>query len=250
MFKAVTDDTRLLKDSIETISQLIDDGIFKLTKNGIELLAADRAIVSVVDFKLKSTAFDEYVCDEKKEIGINLLSFLTFLKRSSSLDKMTLELNERENKLEIYLEGESNRKFAIPLIEVSKREMPEIEKLEFTASAEIKSTVLEQGINDADLVADSVIFDISEKGIKMFAKGNGSKTELVLEGGNEALLKLNAKERVDSRYSLEYLKKIIKGARLSDKTQISIGKDFPMKLQFIGENASLSMILAPRVSED
>jgi proliferating cell nuclear antigen len=214
------------------------------------LLAADRAIVSVIDFKLKPSAFEEYVCDENKEIGVNLLTLLTFLKRAASTDKMTLELKEKESKLEIKLEGESNRKFAIPLIEVSKREMPEIDKLEFMASAEIKSSILEQGISDADLIADSVIFDFSENQVKMFAKGNGSKTELILEKGNEALLDLNVKEHVDSRYSLEYLKKMAKGSKISDKAKISIGKDFPMKLEFIGDDASLSMILAPRVSED
>lgn len=250
MFKAVTDSPKLLRDSIDTVSQIIDDGLLKLTEDGIEMLAADRAIVSVIDFKLKSTAFNEYVCEEEKEIGINLLTLLTFLKRTSPSDKLTLELNEKENRLEMILEGESNRKFAIPLIEVSRREMPEIEKLEFTASAELRSNILEQGINDADLIADSVIFDMSEDELKMLAKGNGSKTELVLEKGNDALLDLKAKEKVNSRYSLEYLKKMVKGSRLSDKAQISIGKDFPMKLQFLGQEATLSMILAPRVSEE
>ena len=250
MFKVVTEDPTLLRNSIDIISQIIDDVIIKATKEGIELLASDRAIVSVVDFKLKPSAFEEYVCDEDKEIGINLMTFLTFLKRASSSDKLTLELKEKESKLEMTLEGDSSRKFAIPLIEVSKREMPEIDKLEFTANFEIRSNVLEQGITDADLIADSIIFDVSENQLKMFAKGNGSKTELVLEKGNDALLSLNVKESVDSRYSLEYLKKMIKGSKISDKAQISIGKDFPMKLEFLGENASLSMILAPRVSED
>jgi len=250
MFKAKTDNPKLLRDSIDTISQLIDDVIIKITKDGIEILAADRAIVSVVNYKLKSSAFQEFVCEEEREIGINLISLLTFLKRVSPSDKMTLQLKDDDNKLEIILEGNSKRKFAVPLIEVSKREIPDINKLEFSASAEIVSRVLEQGIIDADLVADSVIFNVSEEGLKMLAKGNGSKTELFLEKGNDALLSINAKENVDSRYSLEYLKKMIKGSRISDKVIISIGKDFPMKIEFLGQEASLQMILAPRVSDD
>ena len=59
-----------------------------------------------------------------------------------------------------------------------------------------------------------------------------------MEKGNDALLSLNVKESVDSRYSLEYLKKMIKGSKISDKAQLSIGKDFPMKLEFLGESQS------------
>lgn len=250
MFKAVTKDSRLLRDSVDTISQLIDDGLFKLKKDGIELMASDRAMVSFVDFKLKASYFDEYECDKDRTIGVNLLNFLTVLKRVNSNDKLTLDLNEKENKLEVALEGDSKRRFAIPLIEISREDMPQIDQLKFGASAEVRADIFEQGINDADIVADSVVIELTPDNLKMSAEGNSSRTELNLEKGNEALSDLNASEKVNSRYSLEYLKKMIKGSRLAEKAKIMLGKDFPLKLEFKGENASLAMILAPRVAEE
>ena len=250
MFKAVTADTKLLRNSIDTISQLIDDGLFKLSKEGMELSAADRATVSFVDFKLNSSAFDDYKCDANISIGLNLLNFLTVLKRANANDKLTLNLDEKENKLEIILEGDSKRKFAIPLIEIRREEMPQVDKLEFTADAKVRADIIEQGINDADIVADSIIIELSEDNLRMFASGNSSKSELNLEKGNEALLDLRAGTRVQSRYSLEYLKKMIKGSRISDSMKIMLGKDFPLKMLFESKDACLSMILAPRVSED
>lgn len=250
MFKAVTKDSKLLRDSIDTISQLIDDGLFKLKKDGIELMASDRAMVSFVDFKLKASSFDEYECDKDRAIGLNLLNLLTVLKRTNSNDKLTLSLDEKENKLEVMLEGDSKRKFAIPLIEISREDMPQIDKLEFSAVAELRADIFEQGINDADIVADSVVIEITPENLRMFAEGNSSKTELNLEKGNEALFELDTKEKVNSRYSLEYLKKMIKGSRLSEKAKIMLGKDFPLKIEFKGENANLNMILAPRVAEE
>ena len=250
MFKAVTKDSRLLRDSIDTISQLIDDGLFKLKKDGIELVASDRAMVSFVDFKLKASSFDEYECDKDTSIGINLLNLLTVLKRTNSNDKLTLNLNEKENKLDIILEGDSRRRFSIPLIETSKEELPQIDKLEFSAVAELRADIFEQGINDADIVADSVVIEITPENLRMFAEGNSSIAELNLEKGNEALFDLNTKEKVNSRYSLEYLKKMIKGSRIAEKTKIMLGKDFPLKIEFKGENANLSMILAPRIAEE
>lgn len=249
MFSAVTSEPKLLKDSIDTISQLIDEGVFKLKKDGIELVATDRAMVAVVDFKLSSGAFDEYTCDEEKEIGLNLLNFLTILKRSGSDDKMKLVLKD-DNKLEITMKGSSTRKFAVPLLNINKEEIPPVDQLDFAASAEVKSSIIEQGIADADIMADSVIFELGEEQLKMFAEGDSSKSELLLEKGNESLVSLNAKQIVKSRYPLDYLKKIIKASKIAETTRINLGTDYPMKIEFKGDNISFVCILAPRVSED
>jgi len=249
MFSAVTSEPKLLRDSIDTISQLIDEGVFKLRKDGIELIATDRAMVAVVDFKLGSAAFDEYTCDEDKEIGLNLLNFLTILKRAGSDDTLKIQLKE-ESKLEIVLKGSSTRRFSIPLLDINKEEIPPVDQLDFSASAEIKSGIVEEGIADADIIADSVMFELDDAKLRMFAEGDASKTELLLEKGNESLISLNARQMVKARYPLDYLKKIIKASRISDTTRINLGSDYPMKIEFKGDNISFVCILAPRVSED
>lgn len=252
MFKAITKDTKLLRDSIDTLSQLIDDGLFKLKKSGIEMIAADRTMVSFVDFKLKSSAFENYECDKETSIGINLLNLLTVLKRANPDDKLTLSLDEAQNKVEVVLEGNSVRKFALPLLQISKGEIPDTDQLlkKFTADAEISSSILEQGINDADIIADSVIIELSPDKLRMYAEGNSSKSELKIFKGTDVLTSLNAKEIVSARYSLDYLKKIIKGSRISDKAKIMLGKDFPLRMVFEGDHAFLAVILAPRVAEE
>jgi proliferating cell nuclear antigen len=250
MFKAVAKDSRLLRDCIDTISQLIDDGIFKLRNDGIELIASDRAMVSVVDFKLKSSAFDEYECEPSKEIGLNLLNLLTVLKRANPEDKLSLSLNEKENKLQITMHGNSVRHFSIPLIEISKEEIPPIDKLDFQSSAEIRSDVFEEGIIDANIVADSVVIELDENKLSMHSEGNSSKAELSIEKGTAGLFDVSAKTKSKSRYSLEYLKKMIRGANIADKIKLHSGNDYPLKLEFKNDQASLSIILAPRVSED
>ncbi len=249
MFKAVCSNAKVLRDSIDTISQLIDEGVFKLKKDGIELIATDRAMVAVVDFKLDASAFDEYQCETDKEMGLNLLNFLTILKRAGTDDRLKLELKE-DNKLEITLAGTSVRKFSVPLLDISKDEIPPVDQLEFAAAMEIKVAILEQGIADADIIADSVVFELSEGTMKMFAEGDSSKAELVLEAGSDSLVSLTAKQQVRSRYPLDYLKKVIKASRIADTAKIQLGADYPMRIEFKGNGVSLRCILAPRVSED
>jgi len=92
MFEATINSGKILRDSIDIISQIIDEVTIKLTPDGLEILSADRAMVTVVDFKLSSKAFDEYNCDTEMTIGMNLINLLTLLKRSGD-DKVSLKLN-------------------------------------------------------------------------------------------------------------------------------------------------------------
>ena len=60
MFKAVLADPKLLKSSIDAISNMIDEAGVSVDEKGIRLRAMDPAHVALVDFELKKEAFDEF----------------------------------------------------------------------------------------------------------------------------------------------------------------------------------------------
>ena len=249
MFKATLADVGLLTDSISTIAELIDEGLFKLGKDGIGLLAADRALVAVVDFKIMSSAFEKYEVDEEKSIGLNVTNLLSILRRASAEDKATFTL--ADSKLEIVLQNASRRRFVLPLLDLSQEEVPPIDQLEFAVSAELKPAVLQSGIADAEIVADSVLFEASPSRFGMHAEGDISSAQLELERGNQSLIALTAETEVKSRYPLDYLKKIVKAAKIAESVKLNWGQDYPMKLEFKSKDkVSLNTVLAPRVSEE
>lgn len=249
MFKATIKNVSLLTDSISTIAELIDEGIFKISKDGISLIAADRALVAVVDFKILSTAFEKYDLDSDKSVGINIGNLLSVLKRAGAGDKATLNL--QDSKLEIVMENSSRRRFVIPLLDLSQEEVPPIDQLEFLSKVDLKPDILQSGIEDAEVVADSVLFEASKDRFGMKAEGDISSTQLELEKGNQALLGIKSDGEIKARYPLDYLKKMIKATKISDSVSIEWGQDYPMKLSFKAtDKVSLSFILAPRVSEN
>ncbi len=247
MFSAEIADAKVLRDSIDTISQIIDEGSFKIKKEGIELLATDRAMVAVVDFRLASAAFQKYECDAETRISLNLSNFLTVLKRTSG--SLEMKVSEDGSKLELTVAGDSVRNFSIPLMAASSEDIPPVSQLEFPASAEVKAAVMEEGIADADIIADSVVIEMGESGFKMRAEGDSSKTDLKVDKGSGTLISLDAKDTVKSRYPLDYLKKFIKAAKIADTAKIQFGNDYPMKLELKGNDVYLAMVLAPRVEE-
>jgi proliferating cell nuclear antigen len=250
MFSATLTDIRLLKDSIDTIAGLIDEGVLRFKPEGIELTAADRAMVAVVDFKLGSNAFESYSCDKPATAGLNLLNFLTILKRAGPMDRLTLKLGDGEGRLEMTLVGESTRRFAVPLLELNADEVPNVAGFEFTANAEVSTDVFSAGVEDAGVIADSVIIELDPLSLKMWAEGDSSRTELKLEKGSVALSTVNAQQAVKARYPLDYLKKMLKAGKLSDKASLKLSNDYPLRLDFSSDKVKLGFVLAPRVSEE
>ncbi|MBR9682877.1 MAG: proliferating cell nuclear antigen (pcna) [Candidatus Aenigmarchaeota archaeon] len=250
MFSASTTNTKILKDSIDTVSQIIDEGIFKIKQNSIELMASDRAMVAVIDLKLKSSLFEEYQFDKEMSIGLNLINFLTILKRAGTGDQLTIKIDDDTNKLDIVLKGKTTRKFAVPVLDISEDEIPPINQLEFHATAEVMTDIIDQGIADADVIADSVVIELSPEKLKMISEGNSSKIELDATKGDDTVPDISATEIVKSRYPIDYLKKVMKASRLSKLVKMKMGTDYPMKIEFRGDNVYLGCVLAPRVSED
>lgn len=249
MFEAKLDDVSLLRDSIATISELIDETELRIKKEGIELVASDRAVVAVVDFLLSRNAFSEYSHDEDAKVGINLLNFLQILRRAQPEDVMRLKLDE--NKLHVTLEGDSTRRFTLPLISVSKEETPDLAKLEagFLSSFVINSEVLNSGIDDAELVTDSIVFTVRKDAFSMKAESDASSAQLELMPGSELKI-VTADQPVRARYSLDYLKKILKARKLSENAKVAMATDYPMKIQFeVPNKMKLAFVLAPRVEE-
>jgi len=249
MFKITLSNVDLLRNSIPIISEIIDEGVFKVDSNGLSLLSPDRSMIAVVNFQLLASAFDDFKVTGEDMLGLNLANLVAVVKRIKTGDKVTLKKDEGMNALEVILEGKGKRRFEIPLLDITG-EKPPLDQLDFKGKVELDSSVLEEGISDADIADDSVVFETNPDLFKMWAKGDVSSAQLELKKGEEGLRKLESSESLRARYPLEYLKKMIKAAKLSEQVALEFGTDYPMRLNFKSiDKVNLSFVLAPRVEE-
>jgi len=247
MFKIVLSDVDLLKNSIPIISEIIDEGLFRVDQNGISMLSPDRAMVAVIDFKILSTAFDEFKVQGEDFLGLNMASLSAVIKRAKSGDKMLLEREEGGNSLKITIKGNGVRVFEVPLLD-TKTEKPPVDKLAFTSKIELESRIVEEGVSDADIIGDSIIFEADPTKFRMSAKGDVSSAKLEVTKQDKGLLDMKVTANVKSQYPLEYLKKMIKASKISEQMVVEFGSDYPLRLGFKSiDKMQLSFILAPRV---
>lgn len=237
---------KYLKESISIISDLVNETRIKVTKDGLELVAMDPANVAMVIFKLLSSAFTEYTVDKEAEIAVNLNSLKQVLRRANPNDMLTLELED--NKLKIQLKSESTRTFNLPIIDIEEKEQ-KVPDLNFPVSIETNAVALSEAIEDADIVAEAVSFIAEPKRFMLQAEGDLSNAQIELKPGEDT--KINTKEKIKAKYSIEYLKKMMQGSKLADKVTIRFNKDYPLKLDYNAvDRVLLSFILAPRVENE
>jgi proliferating cell nuclear antigen len=245
--KLVLAESKHLKDSVSIISELVNEARFTVRKDGLELLAMDPANVAMVHYKLLASSFSEYDAGGTPSFAINLQNLKQILRRAGAND--TLVLETQENKLKVVIRGSSTRTFHLPLLDLEEREQ-QVPKLTFTASVTTDALQLQMAIDDADIVAESLAFVAEENSLQINAEGDLSRAliEMVADATTKIVLKDG---KVRARYSIEYLKKMIQAAKLTEKVTIEFSKDYPLKLSFkVLDKLALEFILAPRIENE
>lgn len=231
----------LLTKAIEIISELVTEVRIKINEFGLSIVAIDPANVAMVGFKLPKSAFSQFEAGTDV-LGVNLDNLKKILKRAGA--KSSLILEKKENLLSIRISDRINRNFNLALIEIESedKEMP---NLELSSRVEINSLDFVDSIEDCAVVDDACSFIVKEGKFIIEAKSlNSAKSEF---SGDE--VKILA-EDCKSRYSLEYLSKFLKGAKLADKTILNFAQDHPLRIDIKPEHMELKFILAPRVETE
>jgi proliferating cell nuclear antigen len=241
---------RTLVDSVNVMGEIVNEVRFKVDKEKIDLVAMDPANVAMLDFKLFSSAFTEYSVDKELELCISLDSLKAVLKRVKPSDMLTLELDEEKNKLKVQMKSDNVRTFNLALIDVEEKEQ-RVPDLNFAASIETTSMIFDEAIQDVDVIADAVILKVVGDSLVIEGESNMSNVNAEIAKDDETKISLNSKEEIKAKYSIEYLKKIIKGGKLAGKVKLQFGNDYPLRIDyFVQDKLNLGVILAPRVAQD
>lgn len=235
------DNPHILAKGVEIISELVTEVKIRFDDFGMSITAIDPANVAMVNFKIPKSSFSQY--DSNSEVlGINLDNLKQVLKRCGV--KSSLVLEKKENLLNIQIYDRIKRNFTLSLIEL-ETEDKELPNLEYAAKVEINSIDFIASIEDCAIVADSCSFIV--EGGNFIIEGKGLNSAMSEFSGDEAQIEA---ETCKAKYSLEYLQKFLKGAKLCEKSVLRFANDHPLRIDFKTSEMVLIFILAPRVETD
>ncbi len=245
--KLTLSNPKYFKDGVTIISDIVTEATFRIEENSLDVVAMDPANVAMVSFSLLASSFTTYEKTDASSFTINLNNLKQVLRRIKSSDTLTLELDE--NTLQITLQSASKRVFHLPLIEAedSSQKVP---SLSFAVTVNTSSSVFNDAVDDVDVVGESVSFSASENLFTVSSKGDLSKATVDIPTDTVTSVTCSD-ESAQAKYSIEYLKKMMQGSKLSDKVIIKFSKDYPLRLEYtVQDHVDMSFILAPRVDND
>ncbi len=254
LFEAKLADAGILKNALEAVCELVKDEVsFQLSSDGISMNAMDPANVSMVVFRLLRPAFDEYKVEGSGQaLGVDLEKFYQVLKQSNPGDSVILSSDGKKMKVVFSGAASGRRTFHLSLVEM-QGEGKKVPSLTFDASIVLPASVLSQGVSDAAVFGDSIVFSTDGESFTMSASGDskGDAMESRLAKGDESLKDMSVGAPARARYAIDYLKKMIKGSKLADTVRLQFKSDFPMQLDYTKlDTLQLQYILAPRIENE
>lgn len=233
---------KLFSDIISIISELVTEVKIKVNSDGLALTAVDPANVAMVHFKMPSDLFSEYQLDKPEVLGLNLDNLKAVLRRCKPGSSLTLE--KHENTLKLGIHDRIKRDFALALIDLDSEEK-EMPNWEFNSVVKLNADSLVEVLEDCSIVSDACTFIAEPSKFRVEAYGlHSAKAEF---SSDEA--EIHSANSM-ARFSLEYMNKFSKGAKISNRAQLSFSDNHPLRLDFMTGNVTLSFVLAPRIEQD
>ncbi|MFX0020636.1 MAG: proliferating cell nuclear antigen (pcna) [Promethearchaeota archaeon] len=259
-FSLKLEDSRILRGIIETLASFIEESEFKVSPKEFEITAFDDSMVSLLKFSMKKEDFDDYNCSKEFKISLNLDDLDKILKRSATDDTIEVEFQESEQKIKIKMKKRDSKRvrtFSLSLLDTDKQEVSidNLQKIEYFVNwvmspPDFTPDLLVEAIKDAEIYSDILNVKADEKnGLVFNSTGQIGEMEYNIELDDLPEKKIEETEM--GAYSITFLKKILKLASITEKLEIFLKTDYPLKMIFTLINGGiLNYFLAPRVEKD
>lgn len=237
-------------DLMKAVQAVVDEGTFKITDEGIRLIAMDPAHISLVDFELTNSAAEEYECSGELQMTLSISEMMKFLKRVKKGESLTIIYDDQVRKLSMILVDATSsreRTFTLNTLETVEARST-TPRLSFDAKARLNVDAVEDAIKDSDVVSDYVKITIKPDEVTFLAKGELGTVQTKLSKMGSAVYEIEADKEVWANFSIAYLEKIVKvGGALSEELVMSLSTNKPIKLSFPIPSGKLEYLIAPRI---
>ncbi len=236
------DNAKYWKECIDTIVNLVDEGVFNVTKEGVTLKAMDPSSISMISFSMPSKAFSKFDVDKNAGLGLNIDNISKIMSRAR--DGESLVMKDHENKLTMEFSGQSKRRFRTQLIDVRKSAEKE-PNVEFDAEIEINGETFKDLVKDAGLISQYISLKAAKDQFSIDCRGDSGELNEVHVNDGSAIKKMSVQKGAESTFNLEFLENMVKSCPAGNYISISLKSNEPIKLSYKVGEAQITYYLAP-----
>lgn len=246
--KLVVNEAPALKSAMDAIVNLVDEGQFEITPEGLSLRAMDPSQISMVSFHMPKMSFVEYHVEDTMKIGLDMAQLSNVLSRGNRGEKA--ELSVEEGRLVVrFIMDKKKRTFKIPLLEIGEGVQRE-PKIEFKSFVKVNADALKEALKDAKLVSSHVRFVLGSDSFTVEVKGDSGDMKAEFEKGSPQIGEIHVSGDSKATFPLQYLEDIVKASSGSSMVTLNLETDRPLRVEYEIEGAKVAYYLAPRIETE
>lgn len=233
--------TKEFKSCLSAIQLIIEDATFEVTSEGLKCKGIEPSNICFMSVDLPKGKFVKYECDEDAKFTVRTNEFLEIVKRAKNDEEITLEMNDKVNALQIYINGKKH--YVLPLL-VMEKETPN-PNFKLQSKTTLKFSDFADYVKDIKVLAENFIVETDGLKLKLSGKGSDGNVDIDVDGT------VDQKEEGTLRgeYMLEFLFNTMKTIAGGFETVIlEHGNNLPLKLTFdSADTGTLVYVQAPKV---
>lgn len=231
----------------------MDEVPVRITPDGIEILAADPAMVAMIDLTFPSSMFDPYTVEGEDNITfmINADDLKTVVSDARKVDTLTLSVTQQHGTYTLHSAVERDDETLLDGVETldyDPSERPSTSELEYSGEVTVALDPLLDAIVSMN---ESFQLGVDADRLVLWSETDARGTVDEFRAGGDHVQEITVKDGpVASLYSRDYLETLQKLQHSIDTVEVRTGTDFPLEVAVVDDRFDLSFTVAPRIDED
>lgn len=251
MFRGRVEKLIDLRNLIDVLWKLIPEVNLEISPRGIIIQANDAVNVVQVTAKLARASFEEFSCTGEFIVGLSLRNLSTLLRLGNADDSVTISANREDPVISIEFQAkEYPRKFEFKLNTIIvDLDVEDMSQNKYSAKVFTYSRPLLSMVKELSAVSPDLSISVNNARIKLSVKSELAGGNIDMRERNGEGLKISTSRNVRIDFSMKYLKKVMKAAKISDIVKISMEEDVPAQFLFQGRLGDVRYFLAPLMED-
>ncbi len=246
--KIVMNEAPFLKSAIDSVVNLVEEGVFEVTEKGITLKAMDPSQISMISFSMEKSSFETFEISEPKKLGLDIAQFSNILSRGKKGEKVELSLDD--GRLSVCFLGENKKRtFKINLLDIGSGVQKE-PAIQFENNVTLNADAFKEILKDVKLISSHVKLMLNAEEFVVEVKGDTGHLKDEFAKGSQEVIELNCKNNTKSTFPLQYLEDMVKATSASTPLTIYLETDKPLKVFYELFGAKITYYLAPRIENE
>jgi proliferating cell nuclear antigen len=239
---------------IEALKELLIDTSIEFDETGMKIMAMDTSHVVLVHLKLEASKFEQYYCDGKVTVGLNMLNLHKLIKTINNNNILSLFI-DRDDVNHLGIRIDNNEKNTRSIYKLNLMDLDQIEisvdPSEFTNVVTMPTQDFQKICRDMHHIAEFMEIRSVQNQLIFSCRGDFCSQETVVcDNNSNSANGNNSAENsgiVQGVFSIKHLVLFTKCTNLCSMMELYLKNDFPLIIKYdVSSIGSIRLVLAPQ----